>query len=181
MSEQQREQLHPSMQFLPAGEIDRRIGQASADTRNDFRESMKNIEDKVDHMSEQITLLVGTPETKGVLSRIEDSLALVADNQAAFSRTHQERVIADDEFRAKTLQELSAVKRDVETLKKEVAIFKTVIAISSAVLRGAKRISDSTWTMKIILAIVAYLASVYSAHTVWPMIRESIKHHRVMF
>lgn len=172
---------HPSAQFLPAGEVDNRINQSAEEVRSEFRVSMKNIEDKVDHMSEQITLLVGTPETKGVLSRIEDSLSLVVDNQADFSRTHQDRVRADDAFRTKTLDELSAVKRKVETLEKEVAVFKTIITIGTAVFNGAKRLSESTWTMKVILAIVTYLAGVYSLHTVWPMVRESIKHHKLMF
>lgn len=176
---------HPSAQFLPAGEIDRRIleetGKVKETVTHEFRDSMKSIENKVDQMAEQLTLLVGTRETKGVLTRMEESLNTVIENQDNNGKIWDDRIRQDDKFRDNTLREFKELKSDVNILKKEMATFKMLVALSSALIKTGKKISESSWAMTAIIALLTSIFGIQFIHTVIPEIMKIVQHIRSLF
>jgi hypothetical protein len=165
---------HPSSQFLPAGEIDNRIGASARTLSAELHGAMKQIEDKLDSLAERLTLLIGTPQTKGVLSRIEEKVDRAAENQ--------EEIIGKNTL---LVVEVAELRKKVEAVEKRMALIEIVFTITRTVIawsgKVAKATGDSPIMLKVILGLVLWMFSVQGLHTVWPMIRESLKHHHLMF
>jgi hypothetical protein len=158
------------MMPIPAIEVDRRISA-----------SLGRLESTISKLGQDMAQVIGSTELPGVLFRLEKQ----SDENQKSLRILLDRRLDDDHFRKEAFNRLDRIDADVQTLDAEVQTLKTIIRIAkmvSSVVHGAGEAAagKAPKTLWAILGVSGWVAIVQFWHTGWPIVRESLIHHKLM-
>jgi hypothetical protein len=151
------------MMPIPAIEVDRRISA-----------SLGRLESTISKLGQDMAQVIGSTELPGVLFRLEKQ----SDENQKSLRILLDRRLDDDHFRKEAFKRLDRLDAEVQTLKTIIRIAKMV----SSVVHGAGEAAagKAPKTLWAILGVSGWVAIVQFWHTGWPMVRESLIHHKLM-
>jgi hypothetical protein len=151
------------MKPIPAIEVDRRISA-----------SLGRLESTISKLGQDMAQVIGSTELPGVLFRLEKQ----SDENQKSLRILLDRRLDDDHFRKEAFNRLDRLDAEVQTLKTIIRIAKMV----SSVVHGAGEAAagKAPKTLWAILGVSGWVAIVQFWHTGWPILRESLIHHKLM-
>jgi hypothetical protein len=151
------------MKPIPAIEVDRRISA-----------SLGRLESTISKLGQDMAQVIGSTELPGVLFRLEKQ----SDENQKSLRILLDRRLDDDHFRKEAFKRLDRLDAEVQTLKTIIRIAKMV----SSVVHGAGEAAagKAPKTLWAILGVSGWVAIVQFWHTGWPIVRESLIHHKLM-
>jgi hypothetical protein len=151
------------MMPIPAIEVDRRISA-----------SLGRLESTISKLGQDMAQVIGSTELPGVLFRLEKQ----SDENQKSLRILLDRRLDDDHFRKEAFKRLDRLDAEVQTLKTIIRIAKMV----SSVVHGAGEAAagKAPKTLWAILGVSGWVAIVQFWHTGWPIVRESLIHHKLM-
>jgi hypothetical protein len=151
------------MMPIPAIEVDRRISA-----------SLGRLESTISKLGQDMAQVIGSTELPGVLFRLEKQ----SDENQKSLRILLDRRLDDDHFRKEAFNRLDRLDAEVQTLKTIIRIAKMV----SSVVHGAGEAAagKAPKTLWAILGVSGWVAIVQFWHTGWPIVRESLIHHKLM-
>jgi hypothetical protein len=151
------------MMPIPAIEVDRRISA-----------SLGRLESTISKLGQDMAQVIGSTELPGVLFRLEKQ----SDENQKSLRILLDRRLDDDHFRKEAFKRLDRLDAEVQTLKTIIRIAKMV----SSVVHGAGEAAagKAPKTLWAILGVSGWVAIVQFWHTGWPILRESLIHHKLM-
>jgi hypothetical protein len=151
------------MMPIPAIEVDRRISA-----------SLGRLESTISKLGQDMAQVIGSTELPGVLFRIEKQ----SDENHKSLQILLDRRLDDDQFRKEIFKRIGGLEAEVKTLKTFVKIAKIV----SSMIHGAGEATagKAPKTLWAILGVSGWVAIVQFWHTGWPIVRESLIHHKLM-
>jgi hypothetical protein len=176
--------MHESMEYLPQGEIQRRIDQGDAAVRAEMNGAMTELRELLGDLRGDIKLLIGTEEVPGAFQRVEASTEDIRRGQKDMQTSFIERSLLDDEFRKDITSRVATIEAKMRVVEMIAAVVTFVWAVMEK-LGALTKGKDGEPSKGIIgllstgFALILYVAAVITWSKVVPMLQYDWSHHTI--